>query len=879
MSTYFNALEVGTLVRGSGFNSRTGVRLVTVADSNWTSNVTITVASEVLTISGLNAGTSLGLIDTFEPVADDRILIKDAGVASAGAAANNGYNGIWQVTGGTTTSLTLVRAADLEVGDETQNVNVWATQSNTYGKSSWVCTSSTTIATNGSNPNLWARHDVAGTLEVGRGGTGLTTFGGTNTLLYTSTANNLASLATANNSVLSTNGSGVPSLSSTLPTGLSTLGIENLSLNDATTSAFNLSLISDSNTTALTANRSFFIDVNNADRVLDISGDLTLGGNFTTTPANAVTFTTTGTTTLTLPQSGTLASTSYVDAVAQGLDVKGSCRLATNANSNWTTSASLAYSAPTLTITGLTAGTTLGLIDAIEPAASNRILIKDAGVASAGAAASDIYNGIWSVTGGTTTSLTLVRATDADTDVKVTAGMFTFVEEGTVADSGFVLTTNDPITLGTSLLVFAQFSSAGVITAGNGITKTGNEISVNLKPNGGLAFESGQVAVNLGASSITGTLAVGDGGTGLTSVATNGLLYGAGTSPLGVVASANNSTLVTDGSGVPSLSTTLPTTVQGNITQTGTITTGTWNASTIGVAYGGTGKTSVTANALVYGAGTSALVEISPAASSVLVTNGSNVPSWNTTLPSSLTIPSPVVSTGIFDVNSNEMVTFTPTASAVNNYNFTNSATGTGPTLSAVGGDTNISMNFASKGTGTYNLQSDSASAAELRIYDDTADYVGHKPVVGITAVTYEWPSAPSSSGQLLSGTTGGVLSWNTPSSLAVKRDFTILNFTATTTGTTAAVIAVFPWNDTDLSVYTTRTVTFWHVTGTNPLVVDIFDGTSALGSATTTASTSGIATFTFTAPGANRSLSLRIRQTVNGTPRPQIDGAYLTLT
>ena len=55
--------------------------------------------------------------------------------------------------------------------------------------------------------------------------------------------------------------------------------------------------------------------------------------------------------------------------------------------------------------------------------------------------------------------------------------MFTFVAEGTVnADSGWVLSTNDTITLNTTDLTFVQFSGAGQITAGNGLTKTGNTI-------------------------------------------------------------------------------------------------------------------------------------------------------------------------------------------------------------------------------------------------------------------------------------------------------------------------------------------------------------------------------------------------------------------
>jgi phage-related tail fiber protein len=71
------------------------------------------------------------------------------------------------------------------------------------------------------------------------------------------------------------------------------------------------------------------------------------------------------------------------------------------------------------------------------------------------------------------------RTTDADTSAKVTSGMFTFVEAGTTnADSGWVLTTDGTITLGTTALAFTQFSGAGQITAGAGLTKTGNTLDV-----------------------------------------------------------------------------------------------------------------------------------------------------------------------------------------------------------------------------------------------------------------------------------------------------------------------------------------------------------------------------------------------------------------
>jgi hypothetical protein len=71
----------------------------------------------------------------------------------------------------------------------------------------------------------------------------------------------------------------------------------------------------------------------------------------------------------------------------------------------------------------------------------------------------------------------LTRATDADTATELTPGTFVFVEQGTAwADSGWVLTTDGTIVLGTTNLTFVQFSAAGQSIAGNGLTKSGNTI-------------------------------------------------------------------------------------------------------------------------------------------------------------------------------------------------------------------------------------------------------------------------------------------------------------------------------------------------------------------------------------------------------------------
>lgn len=129
-----------------------------------------------------------------------------------------------------------------------------------------------------------------------------------------------------------------------------------------------------------------------------------------------------------------VATKSYVDAVATGLDVKASVRVKTTAN------VTLAGGAP-------------NTVDGVSLAANDRILVTNQTTAA--------QNGIYFVqTLGTGSDGTWVRATDADSNPEVTAGMFTFVEEGTLAaDTGWVLITNNPITLGTTALAFTQFSS------------------------------------------------------------------------------------------------------------------------------------------------------------------------------------------------------------------------------------------------------------------------------------------------------------------------------------------------------------------------------------------------------------------------------------
>ena len=195
------------------------------------------------------------------------------------------------------------------------------------------------------------------------------------------------------------------------------------------------------------------------------------------------------------------ATKAYVDAARSGLDVKQSVRAATTG--------------PLAIANDLEAG---DIVDGVTLSAGDRVLVKNQSTGS--------ENGIYVVqaTGAA------VRAEDADSSAEVTSGMFTFVEEGTAnADSGWVLSTNNPITLGTTALVFAQFSGAGQITAGNGLTKTGNTIDA--------VGTADRITVNADSIDIASTY-VG----------------------------------------------------QATITTVGTIASGTWEATDVGVDHGGTGS-------------------------------------------------------------------------------------------------------------------------------------------------------------------------------------------------------------------------------------------------------------------------------------------------
>lgn len=160
------------------------------------------------------------------------------------------------------------------------------------------------------------------------------------------------------------------------------------------------------------------------------------------------------------------ASKAYVDSTAQGVHWKESAICASVANVDIT-------SAPSA-------------IDGVTLTSGDRIVLKDQTDAS--------ECGFYSFASA---GAALTRTDDANTAAKL-EGAAIFVRQGSShADQGFIVTT-DNITLGSTDIVISQFTGLASISAGDGLTKAGSTISVDLSSNPGLEFASGELQVKAG---------------------------------------------------------------------------------------------------------------------------------------------------------------------------------------------------------------------------------------------------------------------------------------------------------------------------------------------------------------------------------------------
>ena len=169
------------------------------------------------------------------------------------------------------------------------------------------------------------------------------------------------------------------------------------------------------------------------------------------------------------------ATKGYVDSVAQGLDPKASVTYASS-----TSLPAYTYNNGASGVGATITATSNGALelDSDFPVVNSRVLIKNE------TGANDPYNGIYLVTdtGSVSSVFVLTRTNDFDNGSPSgeIPGAFTFVEYGTInADTGWVCTTNAPVTMGTTPIIFVQFSGAGSYSAGTGLTLIGNQFNIS----------------------------------------------------------------------------------------------------------------------------------------------------------------------------------------------------------------------------------------------------------------------------------------------------------------------------------------------------------------------------------------------------------------
>ena len=164
-----------------------------------------------------------------------------------------------------------------------------------------------------------------------------------------------------------------------------------------------------------------------------------------------------------------LVPKSYVDAIAEGLHVHASVKAATTQSLADESGDTVTYNNGSSGVGAtLTLSTGISTLDGYTLQDDDRILIKNE--------TNQAHNGIYI----RTSSTVFTRADDFDTTTEVASGDFLFVENGTLNGSNGYVQTETTTTIGTSAINFEQFSGAGQIDAGDALSKTGNQLNVEV---------------------------------------------------------------------------------------------------------------------------------------------------------------------------------------------------------------------------------------------------------------------------------------------------------------------------------------------------------------------------------------------------------------
>ena len=343
-------------------------------------------------------------------------------------------------------------------------------------------------------------------------------------------------------------------------------------------------------------------------------------------------------------QSTDAATKGYVDAAATGINVHDSVEVLADSTNTAITGATYANGTTDAgtgtgigaTLTDATTGSALS-IDGYTLVLNDRVLVNSFTSTSAK------YNGVYylstlGVSG--TTKWVLTRATDYNNSIagQVIPGDFAFVTKGTTyGKTGWVQTNigtgaspANAIKIGTDAIAYTQFSGAGTYSAGNGLTLTSTQFSIdtsitvdkttsqtltNKTLSTGVVYNGGIIGSTYGGTGV-------NNGSSTITIGGNVTMSGAYTFT-GTLSANTSVTFPTSGTLVNTAVTSLS-----SLSTVGTITSGTWNGTTIGSGYGGTGFGTYATGDLIYASATNTLSKLSAATNGQVLQLVAGVPAW-----------------------------------------------------------------------------------------------------------------------------------------------------------------------------------------------------------------------------------------------------------
>lgn len=455
-----------------------------------------------------------------------------------------------------------------------------------------------------------------------------------NQILYSSAANTITGLATANSATIFTTSAGVPGFTGSMTNGQLLIGSTGASPTLSTlTQGAGVTITNGAGTITIAATGS-------GGTVTSVTASSPLASSGGATPnitLNSVVPLNLGGTNanLTASNGGIFYSTASAGAILSGTATANQVLLSGSSTAPaWST----ATYPPTTTINQLLYSSSANVIAGLATANSATIFTTSAGIPGF---TGSMTNGQLLV-GSTGASPVLATLTQgAGVTITNGAGTITIAATG----SGGTVTS---VTASTPLA-----SSGGAtpnITLNSVVPLNLGGTNANLTAsNGGIFYSTASAgAILSGTATANQVLLSGSSTAPAWSTATypatttiNQLLYSSSASVIAGLATANSGVLITSAGGVPSISTTIPGTTQLNITQVGTITTGVWNGTVIDLAHGGTNANLTASNGGIFysSASAGAILAGTATARQMLQSGTSAAPAWSTaTWPATTTV-------------------------------------------------------------------------------------------------------------------------------------------------------------------------------------------------------------------------------------------------